>query len=353
MMGHGFQRTRTSARANSAHRPGQAHAGFPARWPDNDDADDTEISQQLALIGEFYQQVSTEPAALTAARGGAADARIALDEVLDAYLTPWPTGDVRHKLMVASILSAMAEDHQLADAALDVAASWARHGGQERAMTAAIALGGPLGRNHLAVAARLLWPLTLSDEQVSQVARLALAQLFAAEMGMVTDRSTIARFLILKVRPLLKPEATAHERRTALAVINAALTATSPAAPESPEAPGPPTTPTTPTPALASRLRTRPADLQPVAELWAATLNSVSHRRSAVIALHLTLATLTDDVDSVRLAASLGRAILPRLTDRTREVLELTLPDPQRTEAIAPRVISAFLNADREVVGAR
>jgi hypothetical protein len=338
MIGHGFQRTRTAtAVVYSACRPGHADAGIPVHWPKNDDTNDAEISRQLAAITEFYRRVTPEPAVLSAARGLAVVARGALDEVLDAYLTPWSAGDVKHKLMAASILSAMAEDHLLAATALDIAASWARQGGQQRSVTAAIALGGPLGQHHLAEASRLLWPLTLRDEHVSRVARLAFGQLFVAEIGMTAPRSTVARFLVLKVRPLLTPEATAYERRAALAVVNATLTATPPESP---------------TPAVASRLRRRPADLRPVAELWAAALNSVPHRRSAVIALHLTLATLTNDLDSAHLAASLGRAILPRLTVRTREVLELTLPDPQRTEAISPRVISAFLNADREVVGA-
>jgi hypothetical protein len=351
MMGHGYRRTRTAAAANFAARPGHADARIPARWPNGDDTNDADSSQQLAAITEFYRQATPEPAVLSAARALAVIARSALDEVLDAYLTSWSAGDIKHKLMAARILSAMAEDHLLAVTAMDIAAGWARQGDQERAVTAAIALGGPLGQRHLAEASRLLWPLTLRDEQVSRVARLAFGELFAAETGMSADRSTVARFLVHKVRPLLKPDATAYERRAALAVVNATLTASLP------DSPKPPDSPESPIPVVASRLRTSPADLPPVAELWAAALNSVPHRRSAVIALHLTLAALSDDVDSVHLAARLGRAILPRLTVRTREVLELTLPDPQRTEAISPRVIgsflNSFLNADRETVGAR
>lgn len=179
---------------------------------------------------------------------------------------------------------------------------------------------------------RWLWTLTTRDERVSQVASLAFGQLFAAE----TATNAVARFLVHKVRELAKPEVAAHERRAALAVVNAVLSS---ARADSP------------TPVVAGLLSASQADLTTVAELWAAVLNSVPHRRAAVIALHLTLAALTDDTDSVELAVSLGQAIMPRLTARTREVLELTLPDPQRTEAISARLVAAFLGADREAVG--
>lgn len=150
------------------------------------------------------------------------------------------------------------------------------------------------------------------------------------------DQRAVAGFLVHKVRQMRKSHAAARERQAALSVINSALSA---ARADSP------------TPAVAELLTASQADLQPVAELWAAALNSVPHRRPAVIALHLTLAALTDDADSAELAATLGRAILPRLTARTREVLELTLPDPQRTEAISARLITAFLCADRQLAG--
>lgn len=328
MIGHGYQRIRTAAAVNCADRPEPADAGIAEHWPGNDDAEDAEISKQLAEITQFYQNVAPERAALTAASGLAVVARSALGHVRDSYLTPWSAGDVRHKLMAVTVLSAMAEDHLLAAAALDIAAGWACHGGQEPAVTAAIAFGGPLGQRHRDEAMRWLWALAMRDERVSRVASLAFGQMFAVETETDADESAIAGFLVHKVRQLRKPQAAARERQAALAVINSALSA---ARADSP------------TPAVAELLRASQADLQPVAELWAAALNSVPHRRPAVIALHLTLAALTDDTDSIELAATLGRAILPRLTARTREVLELTLPDPQRTEAISACLITAFL----------
>ncbi|HYK30434.1 MAG TPA: hypothetical protein VEV63_00680 [Streptosporangiaceae bacterium] len=337
MTGHRHQRTRRTAIAYPArwHRP--AHTGQGERWP-IDGNTDAEASEQLAAVARFYLNATPETATISATSGLAVVARSAIDHVRDTYLTPWSAGDLRHKLMAVSLLFAMTEDQLLASAALDIAVGWARHGGQERAVTAAIAFGGPLGRRHLAEAKRWLWVLTMRDERVCQVASLAFGQLFAVEAATDTDRSEVARFLAAELRLLMQPEAAAHERRAALTVVNAVLSA---ARPDSP------------TPAVAGLVRARQADLRPVAELWAATLNSVPHRRMAVIALHLTLAALTDDTASLELAASLGHAILPRLTERTREVLALTLPDPQRTEAISARLIAAFFDGDHHVVGAR
>jgi hypothetical protein len=307
------------------------------RWPSDSDAGDAEISAQLAEIAEFYLNVESEPAALSAAGGLAVVARSALGHVRDTYLKPWSAGDLEHKLMAASVLFSMAEDQMLAAAALDIAAGWARHGGQERAVTAAIAFGGPLGQRHLADAMRWLWALAMRDERVSHVASLAFGRLFAVKTETNANNSAIAGFLLSKVRALGEPDAAAHERRAALAAVNAVLSAASA---------------NSPTPAIASLLMAGHADLPPIAELWEAALNSVEHRRTALIALHLTLAALPDDADAADLAVALGRAILPGLTARTREVLKLTLPDPQRTEAISARLISAFLGARRDVVGA-
>jgi len=307
------------------------------RWPNGGDACDADFSEQLAAIAKFYLNAEPEQAARSTAGGLAVVARSALGHVRNTYLKPWSAGDVEHKLMAASALSAMAEDQMLSAAALDIATGWARHGGQDRAVTAAIAFGGPLGQRHLAKAMRRLWALTLRDERVSQVASLAFGHLFAVGTETNADQSAIARFLVGKVRAPGQPDAAAHEDRAALAAVNAVLSAT-PA--------------NSPVPSVARMLKAGSADLPPVAQLWAAALNSVQHRRTAVIALHLTLASLPDGADSTDLAVALGSAILPMLTARTREVLELTLPDPQRTEAISAGLVSAFLGAQRDVVGA-
>jgi hypothetical protein len=334
MMGHGYQRTRTPPVVNSARRPGPADTDDAERWPRNDDADDEEIAERLAAITALYRQATAGPPEVYAL---ARRSRDSLDEVLADHLNPWSSADIRQQLMAAGVLSAMANDELVRAAALDIAVAWARDGGQAQAVTAAIAFGGSLGQQHPADALPWLWALTLREEQISAVARLALGQFFAVEVELNTGTSAAANFLVHKIRPLLTTEAAERDRQAALSAVNSVLNAA--LADSAP-------------PAVARLIRARQADLEPVSELWAAALNSVPHRRRAVIALHLTLAALTDHADAIDVALGLGKAIRPRLTTRTREVIELTLPDPQRTEAISARLIAAFLGAQREVVGA-
>ena len=334
---------------------------------------DPEVVRQVQLINEFYEQTSTEPSAagrsdafqlrlaldlvcrigrepptsfrawlfeladrpfgeaqIAAGYGLAFLARNAFDEVRTAYLMPWSGRDMSSRLMAVNVLWAMAEDDLLASAALSVAVNWTRNSGQERAMTAAIALGGPLGLRRPSEAARWLWALTPRGELVSRAAYLALGRLFALEAESEARTSAVLRFLLRKIRPLMKPDVTERERHRALSAVNSVLEATKLDAR---------------VPAVVSVIRNRPGDFEPLVELWGAALNSVPHRRRAVIALHLTLAALADDARSAELAAELGLGIRPRLTARTLEVLDLTLPDPRRTEAISAPVITAFFGS--------
>jgi hypothetical protein len=274
---------------------------------------------------------------IAAGYGLALLARCALQEVDATYLTPWSVGDLQHRLMAVSVLWSMAEDDLVAPAALRIAVSWVRNRGQERAITAALALGGPLGQRYPSEAMRWLWILAQRGERVSRVARTAMSQLFAVESEANLGKGTVVRFLLQKIRPMLKPDVAARDRRAALAVANSVLGTTQTL---------------TEVPTMASVLRDRPADFGPVGELWAAALNSVPHRLAAVAALHRTLAALAESSNSVELGARLGAAILPRVSARTLEVLELVLPDPGRAEEASARVVAAFLGARRQAIGA-
>ena len=282
-------------------------------------------------------------AQLAAGYGLALLARSALSEVEVTYLRTWSAGLLQHRLMAVSVLWAMAEDERMAPAALRIAVSWVRNQGQNRAIAAAVALGGPLGQRHPSEAMRWLWALSQRGERVGRVARTAMSQLFTAESEADVKKSTVIRFLLQKVRPLLGPDQTAQkegavrQRRAALAVVNSVLAATQALSD---------------VPVMVTVLRRRPADLQRVGELWAAVLNSAPHRQDAVHALYRTLATLTDDGDSLDLARRLGSAILPRLTIRTIQVLHLALPDPQRAEEISASIVAAFLGAHSQARGA-
>ena len=172
-------------------------------------------------------------AQVAAGYGLALLAGYALGEVEATYLHPWSAGNLRNRLMAVSTLWAMAEDERLAPAALRITVSYVRNQGQERAITAALALGGPLGQRHPSEAMRWLWVLSQRGERVGRVARTAISQMFAAESEADIEKSRVVRYLLLeKLRPVLQPDAPAQrdnavrQRRGALAVANSVLGAT-------------------------------------------------------------------------------------------------------------------------------
>jgi hypothetical protein len=290
-------------------------------------------------VREWLFTLADQPfgeAQVAAGYGLALLARCAFQDVEATYLTPWAAGDLKHRLMAVNVLWSMAEDELVAAAALRLAVGWVRNRGQERAITAALAFGGPLGQRYPSEGMRWLWILAHRGERIGRIARIAISQLFAVESEADREKSAVARFLVKKVRAVLKSGANLRERRAALAVVNSVLGTT-----ES----------LSEVPAVVRVLRTRPADFQPVGELWAAVLNSMPHRYEAITSLHLTLAALTDGPESIQLAAQLGRVILPRLTPRSQHVLEQVLPDPERARRISASVIAAFLGTQRQAMG--
>jgi hypothetical protein len=276
-------------------------------------------------------------AQIAAGYGLALLARCALGEVEDTYLTPWSAGDLRHRLMAVSVLWSMAEDEEMAAAAMGIAVGWVHNRGPGRAITAALALSGPLGQQHPLEAMRWLWTLALRGERIGLVARTAMSHLFSVETELEEARSRVPRFLLLKIRPMLSGDVTPRERRAALAVVNAVLAATQT---------------TGELPVLATSLRDRPADVEPVGELWAAVLNSVQHRADAIRSLRATLTAMPDDSGAEELAAQLGAVILPRLSPRAHEVLAAKLRDPYWAEDVSAAVLAAFLRTQRRVLGA-
>jgi hypothetical protein len=274
---------------------------------------------------------------IAAGYGLAILARCALDEVTDTYLTPWSVGGLRHRLMAVSVLWSMAEDDQLAAAALKIAVSWVRNKGAERAITAAIAFGGTLGQRYPSEAMRWLWVLARRGERISPVARLSMGQLFAMEAESDAEKSIVLRFLLQKLRPLLSQDASAHDRRAALDLVNSVLAASQPSSD---------------TLVAAQVIRTKPADFCQLGELWAAVLNIQRCREDAIISLRRALTALADGPDSIELASRLGNAILPMLSSRSLELLNRELPNPRRARKVSARILAAFLDAQRQVIGA-
>jgi hypothetical protein len=290
-------------------------------------------------VCDWLDRIADQPISevqIAAGYGIALLARYALNEVTATYLTQWSVGGIRHRLMTVSVLWSMAEDDQLAAAALKIAVSWVRNMGPERAITAAIAFGGPLGQRYPSEAMRWLWVLAKRGERISAIARPSMGQLFAIEAESDADKSTVLRFLLQKIRPLLAPDASIQERRSALELVIRVLAATQTSSD---------------TPVVAHVIRTKPADFSQLGELWAAVLNVQRSRDRAIDSLRGALDALADDANSVDLAGRLGRAILPRLMPRALEVLKQELPDPKRARKISAQIFTAFL-AQRQVIGA-
>ncbi len=241
-------------------------------------------------ICDWLDLIADQPfgeAQIAAGYGIALLARCALGEVTDTYLMRWSVGAVRHRLMTVSVLWSMAEDDELAAAALMIAVSWVRNMGAERAITAAIAFGGPLGQRYPSEAMRWLWALAKRGERISAIARLSMGQLFAIEAESDADKSTVLRFLLQKIRPLLAPDASTQDRRAALGLVNSVLAAAQA---------------NSDTPVVAHVIRTKPADFAQLGELWAAVLNVQRSRDDAIASLRRALDALAEDANSVDLA---------------------------------------------------
>jgi hypothetical protein len=265
-------------------------------------------------------------------------ARCALGEVEHTYLDPWAAGRVQSRLLATDVLWAMSGDDLLAPRALQLVVSWVRDRGTERAMTAAICLGGPLGQRYPSEAIRWLWALSKRAERIAIVARTAMARLFATEADVpaaetddgVPVTCAVPRGLLGKARPLLKPGVPVRDRRAGLDLVNAVLAARGT---------------TSAATAAACVVRGHPSDIDPVGELWAMVLQSVRHRGDAIVALHDTLAALIPDPAPATAAARLGKAIVPRLWPDALHSLRVGLADPRRARAESRTVIRAFLGA--------
>lgn len=273
------------------------------------------------------------------ARGLAALCRHSPSEVARGYLDTWAAGRTPPRLAAAATLSAMAGDDRLAPLALSTAVSWVRNRGQQRAMAAAVALGGELGQRYLTEALHWLWILSLRGGRIRPYARRALGHLLAAQTD--ADAGSVPRFLAGRVRRVLKPGADPEDRRLVLDTVVAVLAEVAPGSGD---------------PVVAVVLRTRPRDVPVLAELWATALRSAWHRRDAVSVLQRTLQTFARG-EATADAARLGAALLPLLPPEIRDAVGRGLTRPGRHTGTSPCVLQAFLDSTarpaRPAVGRR
>lgn len=100
-------------------------------------------------------------------------------EVRDAYLTEWASGLASERRTAAMVLWFMSFDDRLAPVALTTALDWGQNNGLNRAVTSALALGGPLGIRFPDEAMQRLCFLALRAKRIGDVARIAIGGLFA------------------------------------------------------------------------------------------------------------------------------------------------------------------------------
>ncbi|HEV2634379.1 MAG TPA: hypothetical protein VGX23_04485 [Actinocrinis sp.] len=261
--------------------------------------------------------------------------RMALFEtrrVREDYLDEWAAGLTTTRFCAVFALWAMAAEEQLAPIALTQARGWIRGRGQERAIAAAIALGGPLGKRYPSEAMWYLWDLARRGQRISVYARVSISNLLGIEAA--ADEPNSAGFLAGKARAVLVRGTPAELRRPVLALLADIL-----AVPGSdPDVPG-----------VADVLRQSPRAAGPIGELWAAVLCSGPHRAAGIATLHLAIDALAQSPDGVAVATRLGGQILPRLSPAHRRQLEVGLRT-SRSPEIRIRMrdaLAAFLGAAR------
>ena len=262
------------------------------------------------------------------AAGLALLARHDFADVRRSFLEPWATGGVGERSLAALVLWFMSDEDGLAPLALSTAMGWGDRQGTAKALTSAIALGGPLGLRYPAEAMQRLCFLALRSKRIGDAAGASLASLLAtaaeagaAETGDVlatvarelvsaTNGKVLAAIVLPEVAvtvadPLTDAPETAdgdtYEKGVGIRVLRAArrLVVTLLSAHRMSVA----------EPVATVILREQPGNFPLLGALWADVLCSAPHRADAIAALRRALKALenTDDVQNA--VAMLGSTI--------------------------------------------
>ncbi|MGN9787856.1 hypothetical protein ACTMTF_40980 [Nonomuraea sp. ZG12] len=257
-------------------------------------------------------------------------------EVKESFLDEWAAGRMFERLAAANVLALLSMEDDFAPIALDLALSWVRDAGQERAMTAAIAFGNGIWIRYPTDALKWLWFLALRGVRVSVVARRSLMLLFrqAAEHGeAVAALTLLAQLAGEEVDGAVGTRRT----RTALAAVTDILTATCLSDPG--------------VPLPTQLLSTHPESAAPLGVLWAGCLASNHHRVAAVRALKISLTALRGRAETIAAVAALGAAVWRTLPPEWHPIVERDLrralsgPDDGTAALPARDLVNALLAA--------
>lgn len=244
------------------------------------------------------------------ALGMARLAEVSFGEVAD-FLDRWADGDSAGRLTAAIALWGMCSENGMAPLALRLALHWVRDRGQNRAITAAMALGGDLGLLYPSDALRWLWFLARRSERIGAVARLSIAFLFSA--GVEDPARCTAVFA--QARSNLREVTAEDDQRSVRAVRQAVVCLLGVPRIDTDE------------PAVATVVRGQPGSLRVLGALWADVLCSAPNRREAFDALVDCLVAIERDrrPDSREQVSRLGAALLGGMPQWHRQALRRDL----------------------------
>ncbi|WP_431917434.1 hypothetical protein [Micromonospora wenchangensis] len=219
--------------------------------------------------------------------------RSAAGEARD-LLSSWAAGSAAKRFTAVSTVSFMAGDDVLAPVALRTVLSWTDGAGQNCAMTAAMALGGPLGIRYPTEAERWLWHLSTRGQRIRVMAVRSLGLLFCSTAADLDGSVALLKRLLLRLRRTLGAAVNLRQHGQAIEAVLEVLAVEHLDREE---------------PMVAYLLRLRPAATASVGALWAEALRSLPHRSAAIDALRATLAALARKPIADQVAGRLGEAV--------------------------------------------
>lgn len=259
--------------------------------------------------------------------------RSAAGEARDLLRT-WAAGRAAERFTAVSTVSFMAGDDVLAPMALRMVLDWTNGMGQNCAVTAAMALGGPLGIRYPTEAERWLWHLSVRGKPVRSVATRSLGLLLCATEGDLRGAEALLNRLRVRLRHTLAGAVELRHRGYAIEAVLEVLTVRHLDRDE---------------PMVAYLLREQPGVTPAVGALWAEALRSLPHRSAAIDALRATLLAVESEPAEDRVVGRLGEAIRTELSpaecDLLRQGLAWALRGPVGDADAYRPVVTALLAA--------
>ncbi|MFI5928760.1 hypothetical protein ACIA3K_22700 [Micromonospora sp. NPDC051543] len=231
--------------------------------------------------------------------------RSAAGEARDLLRT-WAAGRAAERFTAVSTVSFMAGDDVLAPVALRTVLDWSEGKGQNCAVTAAMALGGPLGIRYPTEAVRRLWHLSTRGKPVRVVAARSLGLLLCATEGDLQGAEAMLKRLLARLRHTLDGTVELRLSGYAIEAVLEVLTVRHLDRDE---------------PMVAYLLRERPQVTSTVGALWGEVLRNLPHRGAGIDALRATLDAAANEPAEGGVVGRLGGAIRDELTPKECELL--------------------------------